>query len=309
MKRFVAYTAIFTSLALLLLAVALFMPNPVVQHNMLGALVDKHELLRKTGNIGPRIVLIGGSNVSYGVDSKRIQEAMQMPVMNAGLHASLGMKFYLTDLQPYIRDGDMVVVIPEYSQYYTDSFYGNIELVSVLFDVDRACMKQIGPGQWWHLMQFIPFYAASKLKVSRAPATDAPVGVYDRKAFNSHGDAYIHWSKPGIKFTPAQKAREEDRVNPESMKLLVDFQEFVRAKNARMVLLPPAFHSTSFVNQKPLIDKIYRAIREHNLPVIAKPERYVLPDSVFFDTSYHLIRPGIERRSELIIEDLRRAFP
>lgn len=338
MKRFVIYTSIFAALAFLLLAAALFvLPNPAAKHNMLGALLDKHELLRKSGSPGTgspgtgsatsgnsspvslvsnspitggsRMVIIGGSNVAYGLDSKRIQDALHIPVVNAGLHASLGMKFYLTDLKPYIREGDIVVVIPEYSQYYSDSFYGNMELVSVLFDVYRDGMKDIDAKQWLHLMRFIPFYAASKLKISKAPSATAPVGVYDRKAFNGYGDAYVHWSKPGIKFKAAQRAREEDRVNPEAMRFLVDFQKFVEGKNATMLLLPPAYQSTSFVNQKPLIDKIYYSIREHNLPVIATPERYEFPDSVFFDTNYHLIMPGIERRSELLIEDLRRALP
>lgn len=312
MKRFVTRTTIFAGLAFLLLAVALFiLPNPVAKHNMLGALLDKHEMLRKTGapGAGPRIVVIGGSNVAYGLDSRRIEEALHIPVVNAGLHASLGMKFYLTDIKPYIREGDIVVVIPEYSQYYTDSFYGNMELVSILFDVYRDGMKEIDAKQWWHLMRFIPFYAASKLKISKEPSANGPIGVYDRKAFNNHGDAYVHWTKPGIKFKAAQKAKEEDQVNPEAIKLLVDFQKFVEGKKATMFLLPPAYQSTSFVNQKPLIDKIYQAIKESHLPVIATPERYELPDSVFFDTSYHLILPGIERRSELMIEDLERALP
>lgn len=307
MKRFVTRTTIFASLAFLLLAGALFiLPNPVATNNMLGALLDKHEMLRKT--TGPRIVVIGGSNVSYGLDSKRIEEALHIPVVNAGLHASLGMKFYLTDVKPYIREGDIVVVIPEYSQYYTDSFYGNMELVSILFDVYRDGMREIDARQWCHLMQFIPFYAASKLKIGKGPSAAGPVGVYDRKAFNSYGDAYVHWTMPAGKFKAAQKAREEDQVNPEAIKLLVDFQKFTEGKKATMLLLPPAYQSTSFANQKPVIDKIYHAIQANHLPLIAAPERYEFPDSVFYDTNYHLILPGIERRSQLIIEDLGRAL-
>ncbi|WP_291034855.1 hypothetical protein [Dyadobacter sp. 50-39] len=269
-------------------------------------------MLRRTDGLAagsPRIVVIGGSNVAYGLDSKRIQDALHIPVINAGLHASLGMKFYLTDVKPYIREGDIVVVIPEYSQYYTDTFYGNIELVSVLFDVYPDSRKEIDIKQWLHLMRFIPFYAATKLKLSKEPGRIGPVGVYDRKAFNSYGDAYVHWTMPGKKFNPGQKVSEDQQVNPEAIKLLIDFQHFVKGKKATMLLLPPVFQSTSFVNQKPMIDKIYQSIKKNHLPVIAEPERYELPDSLFFDTASHLILPGIERRSDLVIEDLARAIP
>ena len=97
-------------------------------------------------------------------------------------------------------------------------------------------------------------------------------------------------------------------MNPEAMQLLADFQKFVKQKKATMLLLPPVYQSTSFVNQKPLIDKIYQSMKDNRLPVIAMPERYEFPDSLFFDTSYHLILPGIERRSSLLIEDLERAL-
>ncbi|OJV19703.1 MAG: hypothetical protein BGO21_21820 [Dyadobacter sp. 50-39] len=313
MRRYITHTGFFAGLAFLLLAVALFiLPNPIAKHNMLGALLDKHEMLRRTDGLAagsPRIVVIGGSNVAYGLDSKRIQDALHIPVINAGLHASLGMKFYLTDVKPYIREGDIVVVIPEYSQYYTDTFYGNIELVSVLFDVYPDSRKEIDIKQWLHLMRFIPFYAATKLKLSKEPGRIGPVGVYDRKAFNSYGDAYVHWTMPGKKFNPGQKVSEDQQVNPEAIKLLIDFQHFVKGKKATMLLLPPVFQSTSFVNQKPMIDKIYQSIKKNHLPVIAEPERYELPDSLFFDTASHLILPGIERRSDLVIEDLARAIP
>ncbi|SEJ32734.1 hypothetical protein SAMN05216327_108294 [Dyadobacter sp. SG02] len=313
MKRFVTRTTIFAGLVTLLLAVALFIfPNPAAKHNMLGALLDKHDNLRKTAvsaSGSQRIIIIGGSNVAYGLDSKRIQDALQIPVINAGLHASLGMKFYLTDIKPYIRQGDILVVIPEYSQYYTDSFYGNMELVSVLFDVYPEGMRQIDTKQWCHLLRFIPFYAATKFKISKEPGATGTVGVYDRKAFNAYGDAYVHWTKAGIKFKAAQKAKEEDHVNPEAVQLLVDFQQYVEGKKATMFLMPPAYQSASFANQKPVIDKIHEAVEEKHLPLIAAPERYKLPDSVFFDTNYHLLLPGIERRSKLMIEDIARVLP
>ncbi|SEJ32659.1 hypothetical protein SAMN05216327_108289 [Dyadobacter sp. SG02] len=207
---------------------------------------------------------------------------------------------------PYVREGDIVLVIPEYNQFYTDLLYGYTELVSILFDVYPDGIQQIDIKQWWHLIPFMPFYAASKLKLSKLPAATAEVGVYDRKAFNSYGDAYLHWTKPPAKFKAAKEVQADNQVNPEAMQLLVDFQQYVEGKKATMILMPPAYQSTSFTNQKPMIDKIQQAIQEKNLPLIAAPERYKLPDSVFYDSNYHLILPGIERRSNLMIEDLTR---
>jgi hypothetical protein len=308
MKKFVARIAVFGSLTAILLWVALLnLPNPVVKTHMLNALTDKYAMLRKI--TVHKIIFIGGSSVAYSLDSKRIQDALNMPVMNAGLNASLGMKFYLTDIKPYINEGDIIVVAPEYTQYHTDMFYGNMDLVSTLFDVHNEGQKSIDTPQWFHLMQFMPFYAASKILLLRNRNPPSAVDVYGRKAFNSFGDAYLHWDLPGKKFKVAQKSKEGDRVNAEAIQLLTDFYQFVRHKKATMLLLPPVFQSSSFANQKSIIEKIYREIKANELPVIAEPERYKFPDSVFFDSNYHLLRAGVERRSDLVIEDIKAALP
>ena len=148
---------------LTILTVSLFcFPNPSAVNSLLGALTDKHQLLKQTPS--PKIIFIGGSNLSFGLDSKKIQDRFNMPVINASIHASIGLKYYLNDLKPFIKEGDIIVVAPEYSQFYTDSFYGNIELVSILFDVFPEGRKYIDLGQWRRLLGFIPNYAATKIK-------------------------------------------------------------------------------------------------------------------------------------------------
>lgn len=308
MKQFVVRTAIFASLAFLLLAVTLIkLPNRVVKNHMLYALVDKHQILQTTGS--PKVIFAGGSSVGYSLDSKRIQDALKLPVVNAGLNANLGMKFYLNDIKPYIGNGDVVVVAPEYMQYYTDTFYGKTNLISSLFDVNQDGLSIIDASQWFRLIRFIPFYAASKVLLLRVQNAPNPVHPYGRKAFNQYGDAYLHWDLPQAKkIKVAQKSKEEDSVNPEAMEFLTDFQKYVESKGARMYLLPPVFHSSSFINQKPTIDKIYQSIKDHGLPIIAAPERYEFPDSLFYDSDYHLRRRGVEQRSDLVIEDLQRAL-
>ncbi len=76
------------------------------------ALIDKHVLLSEPRE--PKIVIIGGSNVAFGMDSRVLQEELGRPVVNAGLHAGIGLEYMLRDVEGYLSAGDVLVVIPEY---------------------------------------------------------------------------------------------------------------------------------------------------------------------------------------------------
>ena len=56
------------------------------------ALVDKVERLKSITE--PKIILVGDSNVAFGINSKKIEEELGMPVVNLGLHGALGNAFH-----------------------------------------------------------------------------------------------------------------------------------------------------------------------------------------------------------------------
>lgn len=56
------------------------------------ALVDKVDRLKSITE--PKIILVGDSNVAFGINSKKIEEELGMPVVNLGLHGALGNAFH-----------------------------------------------------------------------------------------------------------------------------------------------------------------------------------------------------------------------
>ena len=54
-------------------------------------LVDLKKQARIASLSGKKICFVGGSNLSYGLDSYRVQEHFGLPVANLGLHAGFGM--------------------------------------------------------------------------------------------------------------------------------------------------------------------------------------------------------------------------
>ncbi|MCF0074508.1 hypothetical protein LZD49_28745 [Dyadobacter sp. CY261] len=304
MKKFILKTLLFALVTgIILIYALLLMPNPAIEHNMMSALLDKHKRLEQTPS--PRIIFIGGSNLSFGLDSKKIEEQLQIPVVNAGLHAAIGMKYYLNDIKPYIRKGDLVILSPEYGQFYTDAFYGRTELVCVLFDVYREGQMHLDFRHWCRLLKFIPGYAVSKLKPTKKRSKNQTISVYDRKAFNEHGDAFIHWNLPRKYIKPASPISADEQVSGEVVSFIEDFEDHVNSLSADFLIVPPAYQSSSYANHAAIIDSVMQALAKADLPVISMPEKYRFDDSLFFDTYYHLTKPGIDIRTRMLIDDLR----
>ncbi len=99
-------------IALIFMAIG---PDP--DHYFAGSLLQL-DLLKNTPS--PRIILVGGSNVSFGLDAELMQRTLGIPVINDGLHAGLGI-VPLRELQEYFRAGDIVIISLEYTMFSSES--------------------------------------------------------------------------------------------------------------------------------------------------------------------------------------------
>lgn len=70
----------------------------------------------------------------------------------------------------------------------------------------------------------------------------------------------------------------------------------------RVFVCPPAYQRTSFEHQKDYIQRVSRELERAGISFIAPPEKFALPDNLYFDTPYHLNLDGRRIRSELMIE-------
>jgi hypothetical protein len=311
MKKFVQHILLFTLLVFsVLLSSLFFIPDRSAQTNILAALNDKHELL--AGTREKKIVFVGGSNLSFGLDSKLIAEKLGCKVINMGLHGGLGLKFMMDDSRALINSGDIIVLCPEYENFYTDNFYGEIELVSVLFDVFPEGKNCINTRQWLHLMKYLPTYSSKKIKnfllSPFSSENERTVDIYHRNSFNSYGDACLHWNLPGQAFLNSEKISSDITVNENVFSFIKDFGEQLAGKGIKVVLLPPVIEAASFRNQESIIGSISASLKKHKMPFLSQPETFKFPRQLFFNSYYHLNKKGVDLRTRLVINQLNSLF-
>ncbi len=115
--------------------VGLWLPTtPRVSKSFLFAGLQKDSLLQYTPS--PRIIFIGGSNLSLGLNSQMVKDSLRLNPINTGLTFELGLKYMLENTLQYIQPNDIVVLIPEYSLYYSDYDDASEMLLRMVLDAN-----------------------------------------------------------------------------------------------------------------------------------------------------------------------------
>lgn len=107
-------------LSLIIIYLNQVMPQYDGEYN--SSLSDKVEKLETT--MGPKLVLIGDSNLSFGINSELIETELGMPVVNMGYHGGIGNAFHEEMSKINIQEGDIYII--GHSTFADDDTIGDI---------------------------------------------------------------------------------------------------------------------------------------------------------------------------------------
>jgi len=313
MKKFLLKFTLFSLLLITLLGLSiLFIPNLSIRNSLYYALLDKHEYLESKSS--PRIILLGGSNLSFGVNSEKIEDSLHVPVINMGLHAGLGLRYICLDVINSLQPEDILIICPEYAHFFIGDeniFYGSDELLYILFDVNPESRKLINFTQWIHLAKFLPKFGAEKIYYfpkafinSLKVDPDKEIGVYDRKSFNEHGDVVAHYGRENVTFTINEY---NGKINEDAIDFLQDYYLELKKRNIRMFFYYPAYQHSAYILNKEALTRLDKRLHDNvTIPFFSSMEDGIMADSLFFNTEYHLNKQGVELRTKHLINQLKK---
>lgn len=287
--------------------IALFC-SPVYGQTFLGALAPKFERLKEIEE--PKIIVIGGSNVAFGLNSALLAETVGMPVVNFGLYATLGTKIMMDLSKVNVNEGDIVVLTPEMDEQ-TLSLYFNAETALQGMESDWSMLPYIPSENRSDLMGGVYEYVTAKIKYLRN-GTMNPAGVYNRASFDEYGD--IVYPRPHntmllgydpnmtIELTPALFAQEfVDYVN--------DYTAYCRQLGAEVYFdFPPmnASAMTASNTEDSLFDFCSYLYENLDCKVIGNVNDYIIEENYFYDSNFHLNDSGVILRTSLLAHDINR---
>lgn len=306
MKAFLKNLLFFVLGYLVLIIVGILIPpTPRASSSHIFAKLEKDELLKKVRS--PRLILIGGSNISLSINSQILKDSLDRNPINTGISASIGLAYMLDNTLHYVRPKDIVIVSPEYSQFYDHLAYGTEDLLRTVLDVAPEEIFKLRGKQLWKMIKYVPKYAFSKFKLSEYSyeKDNNTIGIYERRSFNQYGDLYRHWGLGPKKITPLEPPSVYDHT---VVDLLYEYKQKVEDKGATLYITFPAFHKASFENQIEEIATIEKELKYKGFVLLGNPERYKMPEDIMFDTPYHLTKEGVDFRTQLLIHDLKKTL-
>jgi hypothetical protein len=314
MKTFSVKLAAFALLQLLIFAVLLWHYDVSTEANYLAATADKHRRLAQTAP--PRLLILGGSNVPFGIQSDRLEQALGRPVVNMGLVAGAGLDFMLSEIKPSLRRGDLVLLSLEYDQF-GGGFDPNILRQLIIFRPANALFLQ--PKHFKKLVldrglvmvgEIVRRGAAATLASLAGRASATPLSL-PRRGFNEWGDLRAHYGQPPrITVENLQNARlVPPRQTWPSPAVRVTLERFARDCHRRGILFAftfPPQPPQSLRHYREVVSQIATALRAiPYLVVLDSPQVQSYDPTLFFDTGYHLTEPGATQRTDRLIAALK----
>ena len=285
--------------------------------NYLAAVLEKDRIIRSAKS--PKVILVGGSNLAFGIDSKMMQDSLRMPVVNMGLYAKLGLKYMLAQVRPYIGKGDIVVVVPEYDQFYGDFANGDHTLNTALL---YAPNDRIGDFiRSYSVIDVVLRPRVENARRSFLRAAAAAVGkedqffppdtnpVYNRRSFNEYGDVVSHLGKKGLNPDSIYVGPLPPiaTFNAETIDMLNEIADEAGQRGAKPVFMYPSYIDRSLELNRAAIDSLRRKVEPKlKMQVIGTPADFAYPGIYFFDTRFHLNEQGRATRTARMIELLAR---
>ena len=282
-------------------AVCVVMPQYKLGY--MAAFIDKLE--REENISGPKIVLLGDSNVAYGVDSGKIEEMLGMPVVNMGLHGGLGQTFCMDLAKKGIRQGDIVIILPGKYDYEAKLLDGT--LAWLLLESDLTLLSRVNRQDYFTLLKGYPAYLKKAITLwkNHTGNLDDPVGK-DRDDLNEYGDIC---SVGDVNIMEDGYIRTDpfcEDINYNLMDYFNEYNRYVQEKGAVMVLASAPILEPLLINGYSTAqrrqDELAQALE---FPVISDCMNYIYPPEYFYDTNFHLNDRGKEIRTMQLVEDIK----
>ena len=290
-----------------------------------GSVAIKAEALQYAALTGQRkLVLAGGSNVVFGVDSPSLTQMLRAGgqeffVINLGINAVDSINFYLEVASHFLSPGDVLVHCPEVSQ---PTQYGKTDFVTNHWSYFESAYEVFSLVDIRHYSSvFSTFRDFNKARTSTASYESISPNV------NRNGDYTV--SRPGISsgFSSTAASHDKSGYGPYGYENTMPYinnagyrEEYNRAMGlckdtGATVLLSFGVvygHMLTRASQipgGPAQTEYEQACAEaYGLTRISSVKDYIFESKYMYDSSYHLNAKGVPIRTRRLADDLLAYF-
>ena len=310
MKRFMMKVVILIALTcIIMLGIVSFDRYIIGGQYKLGyqaSLVDKIERLESINE--SKIILVGNSNLAFGIYSDQIEEDIGMPVVNLGLHGGLGNAYHEEIAKLNINEGDIVIVC--HSNYEDEDVISDPELAWVTYDYNENVWPIIRKKDYLTMLKAYPAYLRDSYYLWITGRGNLETGdVYSRSAFNQYGDVI---AKDDAEQMNTDEFFKENKIsvpsiNDTCINRLNNLNQYCKDRGATLLIAgyPIAYGEYSEFSEKDFDVFQSELASRFDGVVISDYSDYFFPYDYFYNTELHLNEKGANARTKQLIKDIK----
>lgn len=306
MKEFLAKICIFFSIFIISVIIVFGFHYCVIGNQREGsysaAIVDKVNRLNSIDE--PKIILVGDSNVCFGMNSEKLEEALGMPVVNMGLHGALGNAFHEEMAKAGIKEGDIVIVC--HSNYNDNDNIINSLVAWDTIEMNSNLWYCIRPKDIPGMIKAYPAYLKTSIIYWSIPGHDY-VGdattSYERRSFNEFGDIVIRGDS---RYAFDYGGCPVPEISDKCIDRLNRYNEYINARGATLLIAGYPIGSGEYTPESERFNEFEEQLRSRlDCEVISHFTDYFIPYEYFYDTNLHLLDEGVEMRTNQLLVDIQ----
>ena len=257
-----------------------------------------------------KVVLLGGSNVLFGLSARRLDEHHGVPAINLGQHAGLGRRYILAYGLSATQPGDVVVLSLEYPLWESEKSRDTRNYYVLAHDVGYLYRQR--PSDVIEFLAGVRLDEWRTLLAARGRAPDsAPPPGYRIANIDAWGDETSN--RPEAATPDVKAAAVNEPLRPPMMldhRAILDvagFRDRLSAQGARLVVTFPGMFRTHFAwdSNRRFYADLLAALRDAGITVAGVPEDSPFDLDCLYDSKYHTIRPCTYARTDRLAQHLR----
>ncbi len=300
-------------------------------------MIIKHSFAKKID--APKIILVGGSGVLFGIDAAQIERSIGIPCLNYGLHAAMRLEWLLDAVKEIAKPGDILIIALEQAYYNQSAGWSEWQLRNSIAWNNGYITKQS------LFNKMLIYYNAGTLDMAldliqdwfASQSSNPPEYIIKRNEALLPEKQIIHLFQPtkqnAIEFPFYRKMEIDDHgtalppdvaeyrgnfvpintpstIAPYVKSQLAKFISEMKAQNIKVYFVNAPYgydcknlNSSSFKNQE---DIFREEISNLGSQVIDERKYLLMERNMFFDTLLHLNKKGKYLRTEYLIKVLRK---
>ena len=253
---------------------------------------------------GPRLLILGGSEIALAINTQLLQDSLKMNVANLGLHAGLGIDLNLNDALKHSRKGDIVLF--SFSSFLgAGQGVGDVYSVPYLVDYYPSKFFELSyPNKACVVSGIFPLLKG-KINYLKSKWSGKDTQFYTLKSIDEYGDII----KPEMKlyqYPGRGKIDSTDYVTNNSTYLnsVADRLNMIKKRGCIVYIIPSVRHQLRYQSDRIAIERLADFMKERGIEQLFDAKESAVLNELLYDNPYHTNNEGAKFYSRLIVKYL-----